>query len=94
MIKFNEKPYQKINNKDFKIFLRSKLPKRLIEQIKYYNLKYKNISQKKIFFLINQVINIIINKKFGLPGYKYKPKWERGWGENFLTLKKNSRSMR
>jgi SAM-dependent methyltransferase len=80
--------FKKINKNDFKTFLGLPLPLRLIQQIKKYNLKYKNISEKKNINLINQIINIIITKSFGLPGYKYKPKWERGWGENFLTLKK------
>ena len=84
-----KKIYKKINNQDFKLFLQSKLPKRLIDQIKFYNLKYKYINEKKNLTLINQIINIIINKRFGLPGYKYKLKWEKGWGENFLNLKRN-----
>jgi hypothetical protein len=81
--------YKEVNSKDFSKFLRTKLPKKLIEEIKNYKLNYKNISERKNESLINKIVNILLEKKFIFAGYKYKPLWEKGWGENFLNLKKN-----
>jgi len=85
------KKIKKIKYSDFKIFFKQKnFSKKIKKDINSMNLEYVTLSFSENKEILNKITQAIKSKKIKKSGKKYKDRWNQGWKENFLLLKKNS----